>query len=507
MRFRLLAVAFITVCSVAPLPAQSDPVQITDLLMSNHTGNSMVISWRTSRPTTDNVVLYGKNSAALDKVMGDSTLPGKPTVVHYVQLLYLDQNATYYYKVRSDGKEYAVSPTELDSVRTFSQMISLDQILLIGRVTGSPGDQPLERVLVRSYLKSIRTGLDGSTIVDSTMWFTTLTGVDGVFQHNVANYRKSNGGLFSYRPGQTWMTVQLLRTVAGGISSSALLTATSSSGFQDLGNLPMANEQAILHGRISAVSPVRAGEPCASVVRLTLYDRKRDPLPGRTLQIQAVPESGVRIIQPSAPTDSKGQAFGLVYSSVAEKKNIRFYIDGSQDSLALDSACVADFIPLSDSTAKDTAAPVLLSVNDYGNTSGTSGPYVIKAGAVDNFPLSARLFWSVEGGVSNSIDMLNTPGTTEYSASIPGQSAGSKINYFVDISDTGRHTASSAFTFRVIPSGDLNADGKVDVFDLLALLKQLGNPGSGYRSGDLDSNGKVDVFDLLALLKKLAQAQ
>lgn len=507
MRFRLLAFAFITFCNAAPLLAQSDPVQITDLLMSNHTGNSMVISWRTNRPTTDNVVLYGKNGAALDKVMGDSTLPGKPTVVHYVQLLFLDQNATYYYKVRSDGKEYAVSPTGLDSVRTFSQMISLDQLLLIGRVIGSPGDQPLERVLARSYLKSIRTGSDGSTIVDSTMWYCTLTDSEGIFQHNMANYRKSNGGLFSYRPGQTWMTLQLLRTAAGGISSSTLLTVTSSAGFQDLGNLPMANERAILHGRISAISPVRIGEQCASVVRITLNDSKRTTLPGKTLQIQAIPETGVRIIQPSAPTDSKGQAFGLVYSSVAGKKSIRFYIDGSQDSLALDSACVVDFVPLSDSTAKDTAAPVLFSVNDYGNTPDTAGPYVIKAGAVDNFPLSVKLFWSVEGGASNSFEMLNTPGTTEYSAAIPGQTAGSKITYFVDISDTSRHTASSAFTFRVIPSGDLNADSKVDVFDLLALLKQLGNPGSGDRSGDLDSNGKVDVFDLLVLLKKLAQAQ
>jgi phosphotransferase system IIB component len=55
--------------------------------------------------------------------------------------------------------------------------------------------------------------------------------------------------------------------------------------------------------------------------------------------------------------------------------------------------------------------------------------------------------------------------------------------------------------------GDLNDDSKVDIFDLLALLKVLDNKvGLSENIGciDLDKNGKVDIFDLIALLKILS---
>lgn len=53
-------------------------------------------------------------------------------------------------------------------------------------------------------------------------------------------------------------------------------------------------------------------------------------------------------------------------------------------------------------------------------------------------------------------------------------------------------------------AGDVNGDSKLDVFDLLSLLKALaGSPSSGTEA-DVNADGKADVFDLLALLKKLA---
>lgn len=53
---------------------------------------------------------------------------------------------------------------------------------------------------------------------------------------------------------------------------------------------------------------------------------------------------------------------------------------------------------------------------------------------------------------------------------------------------------------------DLDSSGRVDVFDLLALLRRLARgPSAGADDSlfDLNDDGRVDVFDLLALLRKL----
>lgn len=53
------------------------------------------------------------------------------------------------------------------------------------------------------------------------------------------------------------------------------------------------------------------------------------------------------------------------------------------------------------------------------------------------------------------------------------------------------------------PRGDFNGDGKLDVFDLLELLRALGEQSRDSRY-DLNSDSRVDVFDLLDLLRLLA---
>jgi hypothetical protein len=53
--------------------------------------------------------------------------------------------------------------------------------------------------------------------------------------------------------------------------------------------------------------------------------------------------------------------------------------------------------------------------------------------------------------------------------------------------------------------GDLNSDGKVDIFDLIKLLKILGGSESSTDSSDINNDGKTDIFDLLGLLKLIAR--
>jgi len=52
-------------------------------------------------------------------------------------------------------------------------------------------------------------------------------------------------------------------------------------------------------------------------------------------------------------------------------------------------------------------------------------------------------------------------------------------------------------------AGDIDNSGRVDIFDLLELLKGLGK-GSTARKADVNTDGQVNIFDLLALLKLLS---
>ena len=64
--------------------------------------------------------------------------------------------------------------------------------------------------------------------------------------------------------------------------------------------------------------------------------------------------------------------------------------------------------------------------------------------------------------------------------------------------------AAASFSYR----GDINEDGRVNIFDLLETLKILSNkiePSERTRQiADIDKNGSVNIFDLLGLLKVIS---
>jgi len=67
--------------------------------------------------------------------------------------------------------------------------------------------------------------------------------------------------------------------------------------------------------------------------------------------------------------------------------------------------------------------------------------------------------------------------------------------------------ATASFTFR----GDINEDSRVNIFDLLAMLKMLADPEVQLtrtrQIADMDVSGAVNIFDLLGLLKVLSGAE
>lgn len=63
-------------------------------------------------------------------------------------------------------------------------------------------------------------------------------------------------------------------------------------------------------------------------------------------------------------------------------------------------------------------------------------------------------------------------------------------------------TGTGITAIAVVP-GDVDHNGKRDIFDLIELLKNL-NSASPSPRADVDANGKVDIFDLIALLRMLS---
>jgi hypothetical protein len=193
-------------------------LEFSDVALTNHTGTAFVISWRTNRPTSENLVLYGYDPSNLNEIGVDSTTVTQQGRIHYVQLVFLDPDTTYYYRIRSDGLEYSVAPDGVDSVLTFPQSLSTTRLFLEGRVTDQAG-QALEKVLVRSFLKWNLT-----TVVDSSMWYTVPTDPDGTFWMELANYRRYNGSPVVYSPNQTWLHLHILGLAQETLRDSILLT-------------------------------------------------------------------------------------------------------------------------------------------------------------------------------------------------------------------------------------------------------------------------------------------
>jgi len=205
-----------------------EPLEFSDVALTNHTGTAFVVSWRTSRPTSDNLVLYGTDRNNMDRLMEDSTVLEQPSLIHFVQLVFLKPDTTYYYRIGSSGLEFSVGRQGVDSVVTFSQSLSTVRLLVEGQVTDQAG-QTVEGALVRSFLK-----WDTGTMVDSSMWFSNLTNSEGIFWNELANYRNYAGSPVMYSPSRTWFHLYILGEARKSSRDSVLLTGPQGS-FQQLG--------------------------------------------------------------------------------------------------------------------------------------------------------------------------------------------------------------------------------------------------------------------------------
>ena len=452
MKTALLAMAWCCLVLAGTAAAQVDdePLEITDIRLSNYGGNNFVISWRTSQATTDNELLFGLSSGAMNTVRAD-VLP-EPSRLHYVQITNADLliDSVYYYKVRSGGIEGSVNPAGYDSVLTRQQVFSQPGATVQGYVVDARTNDPLPNIIVRSFLRTRRPGTGGVVVVDSTQWYAVLTGVDGKYNWSLSNYRTYSGGNIAYVSGNTWLHLEIFGQGDRAITDSVLLTLPRNEvgQSQTLNTYELENRiETARNGYLRATGPVLSNGISASVVSVTVLDAENKPVPNVQIRLEATPDRGVEYLQPLTPTDRFGKTWGLVYSDVAEIKTIRAINISSADSLyhvPLDSFAQAEFIPeLNADVARDTVAPFIYFTTEYRNTQNTTGPYVITSRAVDNFRMRMDLLSTTQVDVfTDTAAMENVVNTDDYNGNIMGQPFNTTVRYLVIASDSAGHRAS-----------------------------------------------------------------
>jgi hypothetical protein len=156
--------------------------------------------------------------------------------------------------------------------------------------------------------------------------------------------------------------------------------------------------------------------------------------------------------------------------------------------------------------AADTLAPTYHGMTELDDTSDTAGPYVVRAvirdGIINDNNFYARetvLNYDIGGGTITV--PLRWAGGDHYRGEIPGQPAGTMVDYWVGATDwAGNASESGMMSFSVGGgNGDSDGDGDVDLTDFanfqLCFTGPGGAAGPGCGAFDFDGDGDVDLAD------------
>ncbi|HUS86292.1 MAG TPA: M6 family metalloprotease domain-containing protein, partial [Bacteroidales bacterium] len=123
-----------------------------------------------------------------------------------------------------------------------------------------------------------------------------------------------------------------------------------------------------------------------------------------------------------------------------------------------------------------------------------------------------KMIISEDGGVTFRDTVSCSVDQDRYNVKMPAQPLGTVLNYYYEVvsasGEIKRMPSDAPFKTYILQvslqkTGDINDDWKVDIFDLLELLKQLGGLVKHTSQGDVNKDNNVDIFDLLELLKLL----
>jgi rhodanese-related sulfurtransferase len=225
-----------------------------------------------------------------------------------------------------------------------------------------------------------------------------------------------------------------------------------------------------------------------------VLQKRYTELPSAT-PIVVICASGFRSAQAAAFMDTvnAGRFYGFIYQLTGGLSSWKFEVVDS--TAELPSISVNSTIVSFGETYLDSSSGKAFTIYNHGGALLTVKS--ISPGDRDIFqvtPDSAK----IAQGDSLAVEITFTPrAAVSYSDSILITSDGLGTPRLT-ISVTGTGITAIA----VVP-GDVDRNGKRDIFDLLELLRNL-TSASPSKKADVNSDGKVDIFDLLALLRLLS---
>jgi hypothetical protein len=163
----------------------------------------------------------------------------------------------------------------------------------------------------------------------------------------------------------------------------------------------------------------------------------------------------------------------------------------------------------------DTTRPIISSAGSSPSPGGDG--MLITATVTDSDLGSVTAILLPEGQSADTLVMSADEGDS-YSALVDGLEPGGQVSYYVEATDTlGNYTRypDSApdellqLLYSPVLAGDGDLNGKVDIFDVLAVLRVISGTdepsASEFIAMDIDLDGKISIFDLLEVLKLLKQ--
>ncbi len=156
----------------------------------------------------------------------------------------------------------------------------------------------------------------------------------------------------------------------------------------------------------------------------------------------------------------------------------------------------------------DTTPPSINITSPTNGTSFSKGDTInLAITATDNVAVDKVVLY-LDGGANPYHTITHSP--FDHTLETSNMSTGNHTIYARVFDTSGLQNQSATINFTVtdpapdpdpvtIP-GDLNGDGKVNVFDLSTLLSNWGRTGATKSQGDVDGNGTVNIFDMSTLL-------
>lgn len=149
----------------------------------------------------------------------------------------------------------------------------------------------------------------------------------------------------------------------------------------------------------------------------------------------------------------------------------------------------------------DTTPPVISGTSPSGTLS--VGTTAVTFSLTTNENATCKYSTTTGTSYASMTNTFSTTGATSQSTKVSGLSPGNTYNYYVRCQDTAGNADASdysiSFSIAAKIPGDLNLDGKVDIYDYNIFLTNFGNTTCG-NVADIDGNCKVDIFDYNTLI-------